>query len=185
MQRIRFEHPEVRSVVMAPAAEEPRFLLGGQHYMLGLCQPCVEGELLPVSPTRPATGIEDASRHSGLKFIAACNGSTAGGGYELALACDEIVLVDDAFPRPSVCPELPLLGVLPGTGGLTRLIDKRKVRRDQRTYSARFPRASRGSGPRSGTWSIMSPSYRISRTSSPAGRRSWLGPVIVPTKPKA
>src|SRR5205823_12584203 len=72
-------------------------------------------------------GIEDASTHSGLKFIAACNGTTAGGGYELALACDEIILVDDRSSAVSL-PELPLLGVLPGTGGLTRVTDKRKVR---------------------------------------------------------
>src|SRR5204862_8035775 len=75
-------------------------------------------------------GIEDSSAHSGLKFIAACNGSTAGGGYELALACDEIVLIDDHSPTVSL-PEVPLLGVLPGTGGLTRLTDKRRMRRDQ------------------------------------------------------
>ncbi len=74
-------------------------------------------------------GIEDSSRHSGLKFIAACNGTTAGGGYELALACDEIMLVDDRISAVSL-PEVPLLGVLPGTGGLTRVTDKRRVRRD-------------------------------------------------------
>src|SRR5437868_5737338 len=73
--------------------------------------------------------IEDASQHSGLKFLAACNGATAGGGYELALACDEIVLVEDGSSTVSL-PEVPLLGVLPGTGGLTRVVDKRKVRRD-------------------------------------------------------
>ena len=75
-------------------------------------------------------GIEDASRHSGLKFLAALNGTTAGGGYELALACDEIILVDDRSSAVSL-PEVPLLGVLPGTGGLTRVTDKRKVRRDR------------------------------------------------------
>jgi benzoyl-CoA-dihydrodiol lyase len=74
-------------------------------------------------------GVEDASRNSGLKFLAACNGTTAGGGYELALACDEIFLIDDRSSAVSL-PEVPLLGVLPGTGGLTRLTDKRKVRRD-------------------------------------------------------
>ena len=74
-------------------------------------------------------GIEDSSRHSGLKFIAACNGTTAGGGYELALACDEILLIDDRSSAVSL-PEVPLLGVLPGTGGLTRVTDKRRVRRD-------------------------------------------------------
>src|SRR5947199_8912641 len=74
-------------------------------------------------------GIEDASRHSGLKFVAAVNGACAGGGYELALACDEIVMIDDRSTTVSL-PEVPLLGVLPGTGGLTRLVDKRRVRRD-------------------------------------------------------
>src|SRR5262249_23074776 len=91
-------------------------------------------------------GIEDASRHSGLRFLAACNGTTAGGGYELALACDEIVLVDDRSSTVSL-PEVPLLGVLPATGGLTRVIDKRHVRRDQAdvfctlTEGVRAPRA--------------------------------------------
>src|SRR5207245_11138372 len=74
-------------------------------------------------------GMEDSSRHSGLKFLAACNGTTAGGGYELALACDEIIFVDDRSSSVSL-PEVSLLGVLPGTGGLTRLMDKRRVRRD-------------------------------------------------------
>ena len=88
-------------------------------------------------------GIEDSSRHSGLKFIAACNGTTAGGGYELALACDEIVLVDDRSSAVSL-PEVPLLGVLPGTGGLTRLTDKRKVRRDRADIFCTTPDGVRG-----------------------------------------
>jgi benzoyl-CoA-dihydrodiol lyase len=87
--------------------------------------------------------IEDASRNSGLKFIAACNGSTAGGGYEIALACDEIILVDDRSSAVSL-PELALLGVLPGTGGLTRLIDKRKVRRDQADVFCTIPEGLQG-----------------------------------------
>src|ERR1700720_2573067 len=80
-------------------------------------------------PNETRNGIEDSSAHSGLKFIAAVNGACAGGGYELALACDEIVMGDDRSSTVSL-PEVPLLGVLPGTGGLTRLVDKRKVRRD-------------------------------------------------------
>src|SRR5207249_9692905 len=88
-------------------------------------------------------GIEDASRHSGLKFIAALNGTTAGGGYELALACDDIVLVDDRSSAVSL-PEVPLLGVLPGTGGLTRVIDKRKVRRDHADIFCTSPDGVRG-----------------------------------------
>src|SRR6201998_4390105 len=88
-------------------------------------------------------GIEDSSRNSGLKFLAACNGTTAGGGYELALACDEIVLVDDHSSAVSL-PELPLLGVLPGTGGLTRITDKRKVRRDHADIFCTNPDGVRG-----------------------------------------
>jgi benzoyl-CoA-dihydrodiol lyase len=88
-------------------------------------------------------GIEDSSAHSGLKFIAACNGTTAGGGYELALACDEIILIDDRSSAVSL-PELPLLGVLPGTGGLTRVTDKRKVRRDHADMFCTNPDGVRG-----------------------------------------
>src|SRR6266576_1554815 len=88
-------------------------------------------------------GIEDASRYSGLKFLAACNGTTAGGGYELALACDEIILVDDRSSAVSL-PELPLLGVLPGTGGLTRVFHYRKVRRAEQGRSCPLPVGFRG-----------------------------------------
>jgi benzoyl-CoA-dihydrodiol lyase len=128
LERIRFEHPEVACVVIT--SSKPRvFSSGANIYMLGLSShPWKVNFCKFTNETR--NGIEDASRHSGLKFIAACNGSTAGGGYELALACDEIVLIDDRSSSVSL-PELPLLGVLPGTGGLTRLIDKRQVRRDR------------------------------------------------------
>ena len=127
LQRIRFEHPEVRTVVIASA--KPRvFCSGANIYMLGLASHAWKVNFCKFT-NETRNGIEDSSRHSGLKFVAACNGSTAGGGYELALACDEIILVDDRSSSVSL-PELPLLGVLPGTGGLTRLIDKRKVRRD-------------------------------------------------------
>ncbi len=128
LERIRFEHPEVRAVVIASA--KPRiFCSGANIYMLGLSTHAWKVNFCKFT-NETRNGIEDASRHSGLKFIAACSGSTAGGGYELALACDEIVLVDDRSSSVSL-PEIPLLGVLPGTGGLTRLIDKRKVRRDR------------------------------------------------------
>ncbi|HTS78471.1 MAG TPA: 2,3-epoxybenzoyl-CoA dihydrolase [Bryobacteraceae bacterium] len=128
LQRIRFEHPEVRSVVITSA--KPRvFCSGANIYMLGLSTHAWKVNFCKFT-NETRNGIEDSSRHSGLKFIAACNGSTAGGGYELALACDEIVLIDDRSSAVSL-PEIPLLGVLPGTGGLTRLIDKRKVRRDR------------------------------------------------------
>ena len=128
LQRIRFEHPEVRCVVIT--SSKPRvFCSGANIYMLGLSSHAWKVNFCKFT-NETRNGMEDASRHSGLKFIAACNGSTAGGGYELALACDEIVLIDDRSSSVSL-PELPLLGVLPGTGGLTRLIDKRKVRRDR------------------------------------------------------
>ncbi len=127
LQRIRFEHPEVRTVVLT-SARERIFCSGANIFMLGLSShPWKVNFCKFTNETR--NGIEDASRHSGLKFIAACNGTTAGGGYELALACDEIMLVDDRSSAVSL-PEVPMLGVLPGTGGLTRLTDKRKVRHD-------------------------------------------------------
>src|SRR5499433_2710822 len=127
LQRIRFEHPDVRTVVMT-SARERIFCSGANIFMLGLSShPWKVNFCKFTNETR--NGIEDSSRHSGLKFIAACNGTTAGGGYELALACDEIILVDDRSSAVSL-PEVPMLGVLPGTGGLTRLTDKRKVRHD-------------------------------------------------------
>ncbi len=127
LQRIRFEHPTVRSVVLA-SAKERIFCSGANIFMLGLSSHAWKVNFCKFT-NETRNGIEDSSRHSGLKFIAACNGTTAGGGYELALACDEIILVDDRSSAVSL-PEVPLLGVLPGTGGLTRLTDKRKVRRD-------------------------------------------------------
>lgn len=127
LQRIRFEHPEVASVVFTSA--KPRvFCSGANIYMLGLSSHAWKVNFCKFT-NETRNGIEDSSAHSGLKFIAACNGSTAGGGYELALACDEIILIDDRSSAVSL-PEIPLLGVLPGTGGLTRLTDKRRVRRD-------------------------------------------------------
>ena len=127
LQRIRFEHPEIRSVVLA-SAKNRIFCSGANIYMLGLSTHAWKVNFCKFT-NETRNGIEDASRNSGLKFLAACNGTTAGGGYELALACDEIILIDDRSSAVSL-PELPLLGVLPGTGGLTRLTDKRKVRKD-------------------------------------------------------
>jgi benzoyl-CoA-dihydrodiol lyase len=127
LQRIRFEHPEIRSVVIT-SAKNRIFCSGANIYMLGLSSHAWKVNFCKFT-NETRNGIEDSSAHSGLKFIAACNGTTAGGGYELALACDEIILVDDRSSAVSL-PELPLLGVLPGTGGLTRVTDKRKVRRD-------------------------------------------------------
>src|SRR5919205_541899 len=128
VQRLRFEHPEVRVVVITSL--KPRiFCAGANIYMLGTSAHGFKVNFCKfTNETRCA--IEDASAHSGQRFLAAINGTAAGGGYELALACDEIVLVDDGNSAVSF-PEVPLLGVLPGTGGLTRLVDKRKVRRDR------------------------------------------------------
>jgi len=127
LQRIRFEHPEVRTVILT-SARDRIFCSGANIFMLGLSTHAWKVNFCKFT-NETRNGMEDSSRHSGLKFIAACNGTTAGGGYELALACDEILLVDDRSAAVSL-PEVPLLGVLPGTGGLTRITDKRKVRRD-------------------------------------------------------
>src|SRR2546429_4090735 len=127
LQRLRFEHPEVRSVVLT-SAKERIFCSGANIFMLGLASHAWKVNFCKFT-NETRNGIEDSSRHSGLKFLAACNGTTAGGGYEMALACDEILLIDDRSSAVSL-PEVPLLGVLPGTGGLTRVTDKRKVRHD-------------------------------------------------------
>src|SRR5215210_6563512 len=127
LDRIRFEHPEVGSVVIA-SAKDRMFCAGANIYMLGRSTHATKVNFCKFT-NETRNGIEDSSQSSGLKFLAAVNGTAAGGGYELALACDEIVLVDDRSSTVSF-PEVPLLAVLPGTGGLTRLIDKRHVRRD-------------------------------------------------------
>jgi benzoyl-CoA-dihydrodiol lyase len=127
LNRIRFEHPEVRSVVIT-SGKSRMFCSGANIYMLGHSSHSTKVNFCKFT-NETRNGIEDASTHSGLKFIAALNGTTAGGGYELALACDEISMIDDRSSTVSL-PEVPLLGVLPGTGGLTRIVDKRKVRRD-------------------------------------------------------
>ena len=127
LDRIRFEHPEVGAVVIA-SAKERMFCAGANIYMLGKASHATKVNFCKFT-NETRNGIEDSSAHSGLKFLAAVNGTAAGGGYELALAADEIVLVDDRSSTVSF-PEVPLLAVLPGTGGLTRLVDKRKVRRD-------------------------------------------------------
>ncbi len=127
VQRIRFEHPEVRTVVVTSARDRV-FCSGATIFMLGLSSHAWKVNFCKFT-NETRNGLEDSSRYSGLKFLAAVNGACAGGGYELALACDEIILVDDRSSAVSL-PEVPLLGVLPGTGGLTRVTDKRKVRHD-------------------------------------------------------
>jgi benzoyl-CoA-dihydrodiol lyase len=126
LNRIRFEHPEVK-VVVVTSARERMFCSGANIYMLGLSTHSWKVNFCKFT-NETRNGIEDSSR-DGLKFLAAVNGAVAGGGYELALACDEILMIDDRSSAVSL-PEVPLLGVLPGTGGLTRVTDKRKVRRD-------------------------------------------------------
>ncbi|SSW69816.1 2,3-epoxybenzoyl-CoA dihydrolase [Achromobacter agilis] len=127
LQRIRFEHPEVRTVVVT-SMKERIFCSGANIFMLGLSSHAWKVNFCKFT-NETRNGIEDSSRHGGLKFIAALNGACAGGGYELALACDEILLIDDRSSSVAL-PEVPLLGVLPGTGGLTRVTDKRHVRHD-------------------------------------------------------
>ena len=127
LQRIRFEHPEVRAVIVT-SAKDKVFCSGANIFMLGVSSHAWKVNFCKFT-NETRNGIEDSSKHSGLKFIAAVNGACAGGGYELALACDEIILVDDRSSSVSL-PEVPLLGVLPGTGGLTRVTDKRHVRHD-------------------------------------------------------
>jgi benzoyl-CoA-dihydrodiol lyase len=127
VQRIRFEHPEVRTVVIT-SARERMFCAGANIYMLGTSSHGWKVNFCKFT-NETRNGLEDSSAHAGLKFLCAVNGACAGGGYEIALACDEIVMIDDRSSTVSL-PEVPLLGVLPGTGGLTRLTDKRKVRRD-------------------------------------------------------
>src|SRR4029453_17590413 len=114
--------------IVITSSRERIFCSGANIFMLGLSTHAWKVNFCKFT-NETRNGIEDSSRHSGLKFVAACNGTTAGGGYEMALACDEILLIDDRSSGVSL-PEVPLLGVLPGTGGLTRLTDKRRVRRD-------------------------------------------------------
>src|SRR6516164_4615261 len=150
LERIRFEHPEVRSVILTSA--KPRiFCSGANIFMLGLSSHAWKVNFCKFT-NETRNGLEDSSRDSGLKFIAACNGTTAGGGYELALACDEILLVDDRSAAVSL-PEVPLLGVLPGTGGLTRLTDKRGVRHDHADLFCTLAEGVRA--PRAKEWRLI------------------------------
>ncbi|MEO8836630.1 MAG: 2,3-epoxybenzoyl-CoA dihydrolase [Caldimonas sp.] len=127
LNRIRFEHPAVRSVIVT-SGKDRVFCSGANIFMLGVSSHAWKVNFCKFT-NETRNGMEDTSQHSGIKFVAAVNGACAGGGYELALACDEIILVDDRASSVSL-PEVALLGVLPGTGGLTRVTDKRKVRHD-------------------------------------------------------
>ena len=141
VQRIRFEHPEVGAVVVT-SGHDRVFCAGANIRMLAQA-----GHALKVNfckfTNETRNGIEDASAHSGQRYICAVNGPAAGGGYELALACDHIILIDDGSSTVAL-PELPLLAVLPGTGGLTRLVDKRRVRRDHADFLCTASEGVRG-----------------------------------------
>ena len=141
LNRLRFEHPQVRAVIVTSALDR-MFCAGANIYMLARSSHAAKVNFCRFT-NETRNFMEDASRRSGLAFIAACNGTAAGGGYELALACDEIWLVDDRSSTVSL-PEVPLLGVLPGTGGLTRLTDKRRVRRDLADVFCTDPDGARG-----------------------------------------
>ncbi len=167
IQRIRFEHPEVHSVIVT-SLKERIFCAGANIMMLresshgwkvNFCKYTNETRL----------AIEDASEHSGLKFLAALNGICAGGGYELALACDEIYLVDDGSSAVSL-PEAPLLGVLPGTGGLTRVVDKRHVRRDLADFFSTLVEGVKGK--RAVEWKLVDKAFPTSQFKDAVAKRA-------------
>src|SRR5438105_8419582 len=158
LQRIRFEHPEVHAVVIT-SLKERIFCAGANIMMLrGSSHGAKVNFCKFTNETRLA--IEDASASSGMRFLAALNGICAGGGYELALACDEILLVDDGNSAVSL-PEAPLLGVLPGTGGLTRVVDKRHVRRDIADFFSTLVEGVKGK--RAVEWRLVDRVYPTSR----------------------
>jgi benzoyl-CoA-dihydrodiol lyase len=150
VQRLRFEHPEVRAVVITSA--KPKIFCAGANIRMLAASPHGWKVNFCKFTNETRNGIEDATAHSGQTYLAAVNGTASGGGYELALACEHIMLVDDRSSAVSL-PELPLLGVLPGTGGLTRVSDKRHVRRDLADYFS--TRAEGVSGKKAVQWRLV------------------------------
>jgi benzoyl-CoA-dihydrodiol lyase len=158
IQRIRFEHPDVRAVVVTSL--KPRiFCAGANIYMLGTSSHAFKVNFCKFT-NETRCSMEDDSRHTGRRYIAALNGTASGGGYELAIACDEIYLVDDGNSAISL-PEVPLLGVLPGTGGLTRLVDKRQVRRDRADVFSTLAEGLKGK--RAKEWGLIDDSFPTSK----------------------
>ena len=170
VQRLRFEHPEVRTVVLT-SAKDKIFCAGANIRMLAAAPHAWKVNFCKFT-NETRNGIEDASANSGQTYLAALNGTASGGGYELALACEHIMLIDDRSSVVSL-PELPLLGVLPGTGGLTRVTDKRLVRRDLADYFATRSEGVGGAradglaaGRRGGAAAAMGPGRRRARGAS-------------------
>jgi len=177
IQRLRFEHPEARALVVT-SGKDRIFCSGANIYMLGSSTHAFKVNFCKfTNETRLA--LEDASAHSGLKSLAAVNGACAGGGYELALACDEILLVDDASSAVSL-PEVSLLAVLPGTGGLTRVTDKRKVRRDLADVFSSLGEGVKGK--RAVQWRLVDETAPLSRFASRVAERAAALAASVPEK---
>src|SRR5713101_2224971 len=167
VQRLRFSHPSVKAVVVT-SGHDRIFCAGANIYMLASSShPFKVNFCKYTNETR--LYLEEASAQSGIRFLAACNGATAGGGCELALACDEIVLVDDGSSTVSL-PEVPLLGVLPGTGGLTRVVDKRKVRRDLADAFSTLVEGVKGK--RAVSWRLVDAVYPTSQFKDAVHRRA-------------
>ncbi len=190
VQRLRFEHPEVRAVAIV-SGKDRVFSAGANIHMLASSSHAFKVNFCKFT-NETRLSIEEACARSGQRYLAACNGVTAGGGYELALACDEILLVDDGSSTVSL-PEVPLLGVLPGTGGLTRLVDKRGVRRD---HADIFCTTAEGvKGRRAQDWRLVDAiapksrfddlvTERLAHLAASAPRRRGAGVPLTPLNPR-